>query len=200
MKLLYAALLVGLVSPLALAAPPSEWTVSVQQGPRVIPRAAPATIKRAPFELVFEGTPDLGYAVLASTHCEDLVNLKTPEQITPFTKPFALTAEAPNRENRFLVVNNIGAIPAHESQWQMFAEDAEDKHFSFQKFVSGKDGKAIARREINEIFMIPAGKTETAAIPVSLYASSNLCLLITGLPNVGYLAHTEPKLLRIRFE
>jgi hypothetical protein len=199
MKLLSALLLVSLVSPLAFAAPPSEWTVAVHQGPRVVP-SVPAIIKKAPFELVFEGAPDLGYAVLASTHCEDLENLKTREQIAPFTAPFALTAEAPNRENRFLVVNRIDAIPAHASQWQMLAEDAEDKHFSFQKFVLGKNGKAIARREINEIFMMPAGKNETAAIPVSAYASSNLCLLITGLPNVGYLAHTEPKLLRISFE
>ena len=37
MKLLSAVVLAALVSPLVLAAPPSAWTYSVRQGPRVIP-------------------------------------------------------------------------------------------------------------------------------------------------------------------
>ena len=195
-----AALLLSLLPTFAHAAPANGWSVSVQQGERTFPHSAPLTIKKAPFELVFEGPLEMGYAILASTRCDELQNLKTPQQIEPFMPMLGRTVEKSNRENRFLVVTQSGDIRAENTQWQMLSEEPEYDRFSFQKYVPGKSGTAIARREIREIIMVQAGKTSTGATPIQSYAGTQMCLLVTGMPTVTDLAHVEPKLLRITLE
>ncbi len=194
------ALILMLVSSLAFASPANSWSVFVQQGERSYSQSEGATIKKAPFELVFEGTLEMGYAILASTRCDELQNLKTAEQIGAYMPMLGRTAESPNRENRFLVVHHAGSLRVGVNQWQMLSEEAEYQRFSFQKYVPSKSGTAIGRREIREIFVRPAGKTDTGAIPVQSYTGSQICLLVTGMPTIAEEEHLEPKLLRITFE
>ena len=195
-----AALLLSLSPTLAYAASANSWSVSVQQGERTFAQSEPLTIKKAPFELVFEGPLEMGYAILASTRCDELQNLKTKEQIEPFMPMLGRTVEKSSRENRFLVVHKSGEIRAGSSQWQMLSEEPEYNRLSFQKYVPGKSGTAIARREIREIIMLQAGKTNTGAIAIESYFGSQMCLLVTGMPTVADLSHVEPKLLRITLE
>ena len=194
-----AAIILAVALPAAQAQSSGSWTVSIRQDGRTVGHSATAALKKAPFTLVFEGAKDLGYAIVSGTRCDELAGLKTPEQIFDYTNPMAAAAESRDRsENTLLNVSTPKALKSKQNQWNNWGEDAESEQFSFQTFIPSRDGNYIGQREIKSIYVDGDAK-ESGVVPIEKFAGSQICMLVTGLPPVGHLAHVEPKLMRITF-
>lgn len=191
--------LCSLLAAPALAAS-AVWSVSVEQGGQALPEAAELRLKKAPFSLVFTGPAELGYAVLASHDCADLVGLKTKAQIAAVIRPDALVMESEKPEdNLFLLVNGPGAIKSGDNSAHAWSEEPEAGTHSFQVLKPGADKTLRATREIREI-LLHRNYKDTPTLPLAQYPYASICLFFTGLPPVGHMAHESPRMLQLSFD
>lgn len=175
-----------------------KWDVWVEQDGNRIPVSSEVRLKRKPFAFVFSGDRRLGYAVVGAVEKSDLENLKTDADFAKVIRPTNIRAEYADRSDRELLVLVKGAIPSEDNACQVWSEDPKKKIFNFQSFEADRQGVAMARREIRAVDLYTNYKEERQ-IPVEKLEISNLYVLITGLPPVGRMTYTEPKLISIAF-
>lgn len=175
-----------------------KWSVSVAQGKQKFLNPAEVHISKAPFRLVFSGPSNFGFAVLASVDCSELKPLTTPERISQAIRPTNIIVEGNAADNRFLSVNGEGAIKAEDNGAHVWQESQEDATHSFQSFKVDARKQLTGTREVNEIVLSNSYK-DSATFPVASYPRNMICLLVTGLPPVGRMAHDAPKLISIHF-
>lgn len=191
------------LSPAGAADADADWWVAVQQGGRQHAAGQPARLQRAPFNLVFSGPPTWAFSALASADCAPLEALKTPEQVGQVVRPANAAAEgAAAAENTFLVVNPAGAVARDQATAHLWADDKGSEVHSFQRLVQGPMGVRTATRQVQTLLLADetAPGRGQAALPVARYTGAELCVLVTGLPPVGHLAHRQPTLLRLVFQ
>ena len=176
----------------------AKWSVSVAQGKQNFVNPAEVRISKAPFRLIFSGPSDFGFAVLASVDCTELKPLTTPELISQAIRPTNIIVEGDAAGNRFLSVNGEGAIKADDNGAHVWQENQETSTHSFQSFKVDTRKQLTGTREINEIVLSNSYK-DSATFPVANYPRNSVCLLVTGLPPVGRMAHDSPKLISIHF-
>ncbi len=181
------------------AAAQDAWALTIQQGNRQFQTTDPVRLQRASFSLLFTANKRMGFAVLAATECKSIESLKTTEQISEAIRPANIAAEGTVSENTFLVVNASSSLVAGESPAHAWVEDKDNDVHSFQDLKKAPADQMISTRNIKEIMLQSTGGN-SKLVPVSKYPEATICLLATGLPPVGYMAHTEPKLVRISFE
>ena len=189
--------LCALADPCAAADTPPGWSVAVEQGGRVLDASRPLRLQRAPFSLVFTGAPKLSYAILAASSCQDVEGLRTPEQIGEHVRPANIAAEGAVADNTFLVVNARADFTAGSTRAQAWSEDKDNDAHSFQALQPDAGGRVVATRQL-QTFLLPS-PGGLKSVPVAKYPGTGLCILATGLPPVGYMAHLAPRLLRIEF-
>lgn len=189
----------------AATADPGAWTLSVRQPGKKPPQAASTSdnqvrLQRAPFSIVFTGPKAMGFAVLAAQSCKYLEGLaKTPGRISEAIRPANIGAEGAAADNTFLIVNNTAAIEANAATAHAWSEDKDNDIHSFQQLKPAPAEQMTRTREIKSI-MIQRDGVKSTTLPVSKYPDAQICLLATGLPPVGHMAHTQPKLVRLSFE
>jgi hypothetical protein len=177
----------------------NDWTVYFQQGSKKISAQAQTALKKAPFEIVFQGPKNMGYAVLASEQCDEMANLTSQARIDEVLRPTSIGAEKGDRTDRELMVNAPGLVKASLATAQLWAEDTENDNLAFQKFEPNPQGRATATREINAIFLFtsaPNGKV----IPIARYPGAQICVLLSGMPPAGKFIHSSPQIFKLAFE
>jgi len=187
------------VSTIVNAQVVDEWSIIVKQKSKLLNAQPSIKIKKAPFELIFQGPKQMGYAVLASNQCDEISILKNEKLITEAIRPTNITIEPPDRTYRTLVVNDVGSIKSGDNAAQVWLEDEVNKQYNFQHVEFTVNGRAVATREINEIELYTDFKT-TKTFPIQQYPGTHLCMLLTGLPPVGRMAHIYPKIIKLEFE
>jgi hypothetical protein len=190
----------------AAAADPGAWTLSVQQPGKKPSLQAASTpdhqvrLQRAPFSLVFTGPQAMGFAVLAAQSCKHLEGLaKAPDRISEAIRPTNIGAEGDAADNTFLIVNATAVVAANEATAHAWSEDKDNDIHSFQHLKPAPAGQVTSTREVKSI-MVQVDSVKSSTVPVSQYPDAQICLLATGLPPVGHMAHTQPKLVRLSFE
>ena len=197
--LAWAAWLAVAATGLQAQQPDQDWSLVLQQGDRTATAPAEARLAREPFKLQFSGTSGWGYAVLAATSCTVLQGLKTAPQVAALIRPTAIAAESSNAaDNTDLAVNLPVNLTVELSTAHAWAEDKDNDVHSFQDLKPGPNGQLTATRTIDRVALLGPGD-KRQELPVARYPQAELCLLATGLPPVGTMAHVKPKLLRIRF-
>jgi hypothetical protein len=184
---------------LASAQTGNDWSVYFRQSNKTIASQPEVKLKKTPFEIVFQGPKDTGYAVLASEQCDEMVNLTSQARIDEVLRPTSVGAEKGDRTDRELMVNAPGLVKASQGTAQLWVEDTQNDNLSFQKFKPNPQGRATAVREINAIFLFttaPEGKV----IPIAQYPKSSICLLLSGMPPAGKFIHGSPKVFKLTFE
>jgi hypothetical protein len=175
-----------------------EWNVSIVQDGKQFKVDKEVKLLRKPFTFVFTGDRSLAYAVVVSVERSELENLKTPEAIATVIRPTNIEAEEPGRASKELLVHAKGAIPDEDSGCQVLAESPEEGKLSFQEFKVDKTGAATARRDVEKIHFYTNYKQEET-LPITAFEGDAFYVLLTGLPPVGHMAHTYPKLIAIKF-
>ena len=176
-----------------------SWTLILQQGNRKSEAPGTARFQRTSFSISFTGPKSMGFAVLAASTCNALEALKTSDQISEAIRPTNIAAEGPASENTFLIVNSASVFASGESSAHVWADDKENDIHSFQDLRKLGSEQMVSTRVISTItIQLGGGKSNTVA--TSKYPGSEICILATGLPPVGYMAHSEPKLFRVTFE
>lgn len=184
------------------AEPQASWTVSVEQGKKQFPASSDSKVRlqRAPFSLSFTGPQAMGFGILAASSCKTLEGLaKQPDLISEAIRPTNIGAEGDAAGNTFLIVNNTAVIEANEATAHAWSEDKDNDIHSFQQLKPAPAGQVTRTREIKSI-MMQLDSVKSTTVPVSKYPDAQICLLATGLPPVGHMAHTQPKLVRLSFE
>lgn len=181
-----------------LAESAAAWDVWLEQDGEKIPLADEVTLKPKPFAFVFSGDQRLAYAVVASVEKSDLDTLVTETEISKVIRPTNIRAEAGDRRSSELLVHAKGAIASGDNGCQVWSEDAENQRFSFQSFEVDAQGKAVARREIRTLDLYVNYEKEQQ-VAVETLGATRIYVLITGLPPLGRLVHTDPKLVGLRF-
>lgn len=201
MQHVFVVILAAFVSAMATAgycAGTDEWNVWIVQDGKEFTVDKDVKLRRKPFSFVFTGEKNLAYAVVASVERSELENLKTPETIATVIRPTNIEGEEPNRASKQLRVHAKGAIPDEDSGCQVWAESPEEGKLSFQEFKVDKAGVATARRDVENIHFYTNYKQEET-MPITAFKGDTFYVLLTGLPPVGHMAHTYPKLIAIKF-
>lgn len=175
------------------------WAVEVQQNAFKYHTHDNVQLKRAPFEMTITGPKNMGYAIVAATSCVDLEQLKTPSQISTLIRSTNIAAESGSpAENTYIGINTPGTLTSDLSTAHTWAESKDDDIHSFQGLVFDVGDRLTATRKVETILLyLPGDKTKE--VPVGQYPYKEACILMTGLPPVGYMAHVQPKLIRIVF-
>ncbi len=194
-----AAIWVATFSAACRAGTPGQWDVWVEQDGKRFQPLGEVTLKRKPFVLVFSGHERMAYAVLSSVEKSELEALSSEADISRVIRPTNVRMENPDGTVKELLVHAKGAIPSGDCVSQVWAEDAENRIHNFQTFRINDAGVAVARREVGTIDLY-VNRSDEKLIPVEKFKASNLYVLLTGLPPVGRMAHTDPKLIAIKFE
>jgi hypothetical protein len=182
----------------AVAQPSESWSVTVVQGTSKGGSAAPVKLKRQPFQLVFSGPKTMGYAILAAPTCADLNALKTEAEISQVISPANVVLEGKVDENVFLSVNLGEVRAAAIVASHVWGEDSDNEIHSFQSVKPSGSTDHVVTRNIKEVSMVDA-KGAPQSIPLTKYPQPEICILATGLPPVGYMAHVQPKWIRVQF-
>jgi hypothetical protein len=177
----------------------AEWDVWLEQDGEKIPLADEVTLKAKPFAFVFAGDKRLAYAVVASVEKSDLDTLKTETEISKVIRPTNIRAEAGDRSSSELLVHAKGAIGSGDNGCQVWSEDPENQLFSFQSFDVDANGNAVARREIRTLDLYVNYEKEQQ-VAVETLGAMQIYVLIAGLPPIGRMAYTDPKLFAVRFQ
>ncbi|WP_426105836.1 hypothetical protein [Massilia sp. TSP1-1-2] len=187
--------LICLHTTVASAQTPNDWSLVIQQQGKQFSIQSPIKLKKAPFEFVFQGPNEMAYGILASSQCEELVALKTEAQIAAAIRPTNIGAESNARNDRFLVVNVAGEVQSGDNTAHVWREDKDNQQYSFQRYVPTPKSGASATREVTT-FMFQTSDM----MAMKQYPEPRLCVLVTGLPPVGHMAHVNPKLVQIVFK
>lgn len=187
-----------LMSAVALAGEGDDWTLTIEQSGNKYESLDSVKLKKAPFTLIFNGDKSLSYAVLASENCAEISALKDTAAISKFIRPGNIVVEATDRTNKNLVVHYAGAIPSEDNQSQVWSEEPKYERYSFQSYVVNENSRALAKREV-EGFTMYRNYKEEKDVRLGQYTGKEICVLVTGLPPVGRMAHTHPKHIRIQF-
>ncbi|MBC3881595.1 hypothetical protein H8K35_08150 [Undibacterium sp. LX40W] len=176
-----------------------DWAVEVKQNARNYRKLDNVQLKRAPFDINFTGPKTMGYAIVAATSCEGLEQLKSPSQISTLIRSTNIAAESASpSENTYIGINTPGTLTPDMSSAHTWSERKDDDIHSFQSFVVDAEDRLTATRKIETILLyLPGDKTKE--VPVEQYPYREACIFMTGLPPVGYMAHVQPKLIRIVF-
>lgn len=187
-----------LMSAVALASEGDDWSLTIEQSGNKYESLDPVKLKRAPFSLIFSGDKSLSYAVLASENCTEILALKDEAEIAKVIRPSNIVVETPDRTNRNLVVHYTGAIPSEDNESQVWSENPKYGQYSFQSYVANENSRALAKREV-EGFIMYQNYNEEHVVRLEQYTGKEICVLVTGLPPVGRMAHRHPKHIRIQF-
>jgi hypothetical protein len=172
----------------------------IEQDGKSIPLQGQIHLKKRPFTIVFKGSHVLDYSVIGSLGEQALVGKTSEADFAELFNRFGVGAEADHDTS--LVVNRSDVPESHVLTNQVWKDSDADHAHRFESYIVSADGRATARRLIDQIFIPRLNRKEPyqPATPISQWTGDRIYLLIVGRPPVAGLPHVDPKYAVIRFD
>jgi len=176
-------LLAAAVSPLGAAEaadPGTEWEARIEQDGRTLPLSGAVQVRKAPFNIVFTGPANYGYAVIAALAPGELPTALDDRSMRILVRPTNILIEKGDRSDVHLHANLPGAIAREEGSAQLWYEDAAHRDVRFQSYRREAGNRAVAVRSIAEL--CSGEGAAWSCQKLSTTTVERLYLVIAGVP------------------